>query len=338
MYRNSKGPLASLQQTVNISSSRVLRQLLIIAVVIISWDQIVYGQTLNWSSPREYTPIQIGGQANGLGGVGVANWNNSMYIAYTDNSGNGDVWLTHTSDGVNFATPVQVTVTGSQTVYSAANPSLAVFNNKLYIAWVDNFGDATFVSTSDGSTFGSTLGLCTNGTAMNSPSLAAFDGYLYLGYRTTSSTYGNCRIATDNSTQNSTYGYSVGESPALGVFNNRLYVAYKDTGGDHYIYLLISSDGSTFSQSSAATGSHTSTACSIAVHHNVLYIGFRQNDSGDRFYYTYSTDGVNFSGPIEVHWTMGGPPALVSSPSDLYLFNVFRQNDTGHYLFTAYGQ
>ncbi len=46
-------------------------------------------QTLTWSNPYEISWIQVGGQLNGVGGVGTAVWNNKLYVAYADNSLNG---------------------------------------------------------------------------------------------------------------------------------------------------------------------------------------------------------------------------------------------------------
>lgn len=309
----------------------------LLAAVLICTPQLVTAQTLSWSSPVEYSPIQVGGQLNGLGGVGTANWNGMMWVAYADNSLNGKLWLTHTTDGVTFAPPVQVAVSAGsgQTVYTADNPSLAVFNGNLYIGYIDNYGEASFVKTTDGVNFGTNIaGFCSE-SATDSPSLAVFNNQLYFAFRTTSATLGLCVINSDNSTTTQTYSqFSLGDSPALGVFGNTFYVAFRNTSSNHYIYLAESTDGSNFTLSTAATGSHTSTACSIAVFNNVLYIGFRQNSSNNDFFYTYSTNGTTFSSPIQVPWTMGGPPSLVLFNG--YLYNAFRQNDSGHYLFTAF--
>lgn len=302
-------------------------------------------QILNWSSPTEYSPIQVGGQS-GRGGVGAAVFNGKLYIAYTDNLSNGNLWLTYQTSPTTYAVPVLVTVPSSQNVQSAMNPSLAVYNNRLWIVWVSS-QVLNYTSTADGINFNlgthwAPVGSCgIGGILLDSPNLTTFGSKLYIGFRTTSSTLGICTLTstdptlTDLAISTTDYpNFSLGESPGLGVFNGNLFVAYKDTSGSNYIYLAQSYNGVNFSLNTGATGSHTSSAPSIAVYNGVLYIGFRQNSSGDRFYYTYSLDGVNFSGPIEVHWTMGGPPALIVGP-DLKLYNIFRQNDSGHYLFTA---
>jgi hypothetical protein len=301
-------------------------------------------QTLSFQlTPNQDRAIQIGGEANQKGGVGAAVWNNKTYVAYTDNSGNGNLWLTYTADGTNYVTPTQIIAPAPYTVFSNSNPSLAVFNSKLYVAYVDNYGEPTYLSTTNGSTF-QTFGTCGGGNAGNSPSLTAFNGYLYCAYRNTSTN--TLSIGQLNSsevlTQRSYSNISVGISPGLGVFNNTLYVAYRDTGSDNYIYLAKSTDGVNFTLSNAATQDHTSTAVSLVVHNSILYLIYRQNDTGNRLYYAYSTDGSTFSGNNAVSITMGGNPAAVNATFNCCsslsgdLFVIYRQNDSGHYLYDTY--
>ncbi|HUY81546.1 MAG TPA: hypothetical protein VMU92_07475 [Acidobacteriaceae bacterium] len=297
-----------------------------------------YAQTLNWTSPLEYTQFQLGGNE----GAGVAAWYPYLYVAMTDNSGSGAIDITYTYDGTDFFPATPINVPYPYTVDTPYNPAIAVFNNELYAAWVDNHGVVTFASSTDGVNFTNVNAGCSSGSLLSArnPSLAVFNGDLYLAF-STNSTLAVCRITSSNQTTVTDYpNIALGLPPALGVFNNTLYVAYIDTTSSHYIYLAESTNGVNFTVSNAATSNHTTTQCSLAVHNGILYIGYRQNSSGNRFYYTYSGDGVTFSGPIEVNWTMGGSPALavptLQYPSlSGHIFNVFGQNDTGHYLFTS---
>jgi hypothetical protein len=156
-----------------------------IALLFVCVAPLALAQTLTSTSPIEDPSIQIGGQVNGLGGVGILNWNNAAWIAYSDNSQNGNVWLTHTTDGVNFAAPVQVVINGPQTVNASSNPTLGFLNGNLLIAWIDPSGSLDFTWTSDGTHFQTALGLCTNGGATASPSSGFLNGITYLGYQTT---------------------------------------------------------------------------------------------------------------------------------------------------------
>lgn len=309
-----------------------------VLLLALSFGASVQAQTLTWASPVEHTGVQVGGQPYGMGGVGAAVWNGDVYIAYADNSGNGNLWTAYTTTGAVF-TKQQVNLS-SGAPSDMGNPSLAVFNNLLYLAWINTSEQAEFAYSADGVNF-TYAGSCTpTAGAVASPSLTVFQGNLYMGIMTASGHYlAICKIAVDNTaTVNEYPSFSVGDMPALGAYNNTLYAAFRDDSSSHYIYLAESTDGVNFLESTAATSSHTSTACSIVVYGGILYIGFRQNSSSDHLYYTYSTDGVTFSAPIYVGYTMGGPPALIDTFGTEVagqIFNVFRQNDTGHYLYTS---
>jgi hypothetical protein len=132
------------------------------------------------------------------------------------------------------------------------------------------------------------------------------------------------------------------QAPVQRLPSSTLYVAFHNNGGNHYIYDATSTDGVHFTVHTGPNSSHTSTAPSIVVHNSILYIIFRQNSTGDRIYYTYSTDGTTFVSPIEVGITMGRPPSAVvptfncCSSLSGYLFVVFRQNNSYHYMFTTH--
>ncbi len=323
----------------------IIKKLSVLAAIPI-WAVGVFGQTLSFSvPPTEYSNIQVGGQLYGMGGVGTAIWNNRLYVAYTQNNYQGGTLLTYTSDGVNFS-PSTIVPVGGATGFSASNPALTVFNNQLYIAFVDQYNIPVYTSTSDGVTFAALHAACST-TATASPGMVAYKNNLYMGYMTASGH--NLALCNITPPQKNPAPYatvysniSLGDSPSLAVFNNTLYIAYRNDSGNHYLYLATSTDGINLTLSNAANSSHTSTAPSIAIHNGILYIMFRQNSSGDHLYYTYSTDGVNFSGPIYVGITMGGPPSATTATFNCCstlngnLFVVFRQNDTGHYLFTTH--
>lgn len=295
----------------------------------------IFAQTLSFSDPpTEYSTILIGGQASGLGGVGTAAWNNGLYVAYTSNNGNGDLYLTHTTDGTTFSSSQLVNLTTN----SVSNPALAVYNGDLYIAWIDTNGNPQLAYTADG------LNFYGGGTVLDgalfSPSLVAYKGNLYLAY-VRSSDHALMVCSTTTSCTNES-PILLGDSPSLTVFNSTLYVAYHNNGGDHYVWVATSIDGVHFTPNSSPNSSHTSTAPSIVVHNNILYIIFRQNSTGDRIYYTYSTNGTTFVSPIQVSITMGGPPSAVvptfacCSTLSGDLFVVFRQNNSYHYMFTTH--
>jgi hypothetical protein len=308
-------------------------------------------QALTWSSPTMQTGIQAFGQID-RAGVAAATYKGKIYIAYTDGGSAGNIWLTSQISGSVYTTPVKVAFgNGDEAVIHYSNPSLAVYNDRLWIGWVDNYGEADFTSTTDGNTFElgpwAPIASCSFPSTdeyqspYDSPSLVAFGSKLYFGFRITHTNYlGICTISADTALNTLTASgqiypeFTLGETPSLGVFDNNLYVAYKDTTGSNYIYLAQSTDGINFSLNTGAIGNHTSSAPSLATYNGALYIGYRQNSDGNKFYYTYSTDGVYFVPWISPSWTMGGPPALVVGP-DNKLHNFFSENHSTHYLSTA---
>jgi hypothetical protein len=289
---------------------------------------------LSWGAPVMDTSIHVSGQTS-RSGVGAAVFNGKIYIAYSDHSTNGNLWLTYQITPSSHSTPVKV-----PGAVVNNNPALAVYNYRLWVVWVDSASNLYFASTSDGVTFDGNYGGCNApGTVLDSPSAVAFSSYLVIGYKTTSSTFGLCNVSANNTSNHYTYPtWSVGDGPGLGVVNGNLWVANRDSGSNNYIRLHISPDGINFTYNSDATFNHTSTSPSIVFYNGNAYIGYRQNADACEFYYTYELGGgAPFLGPKILTWSMGGPPNLLVGP-DGHLYNIFSQNASSHYLSTAIAQ
>ncbi len=117
-------------------------------------------QTLSWATPERDTTTQIGGEY-GEQGVGAANFNGALWVAYNgttsvDSAGDAYVYVASNTDGgIYYSNKTQVTVSnGAQIVASANNPALGVFNGQLYLAYIDAYGVANFVSSTDGEHWG----------------------------------------------------------------------------------------------------------------------------------------------------------------------------------------
>ena len=282
-------------------------------------------QVLNWSSP--YGSTSIGTINSTIASFGATSWHGRVWLASAVSG--GYVYLYSSSPGRNLAF-------SSASPYALSNanssPALAVGSeNYLYIAYIDSgSGGLDIYKSPDGQ---SVARYACNVAGSGTPALVEFNGYIYAFYHSPGGLV-SCRINTAGQVQVQTYpNYQPGSSPSATVYKNALYIAYKSNDSSNLIDLLTSTDGSTFTFSAAAQGSHTSNSPSIAVHNGYLYIGFQQN-GGNLFFYTYSTNGSTFSAPIQVNFSNGGPPTLLED-SSLIFHDIFRQNSPTSYVYAS---
>jgi len=314
-------------------------------------------QTLTFSTPERDTTTQIGGETNETG-VGAAVFNNLMYVAYIsvtkyDSKGNAFLYVASNSDGgiyYNNKTAVVNSNNGAN-IIAASNPALAVWNNALYLGYIDGSGIASFVSSTDGEHWGTptSCNLPGGDVADSSPSMAVFNGDLYMGYRNHLNHYMDiCQISTSHApiVYEADNLPSLNFNPSLAVYNNKLYAAFEGENSSHTLYFATTATtfGSGFTLQTGASGDQSGTAPSLAVHNGVLYLGFRSNDGSQVFLYKYSTDGVTFSKSTGGKWGEGGPPTLVNATGltgssyngQLYVF-FSSQTSAPNYLCSSHG-
>ena len=183
---------------------------------------------------------------------------NQLYLAYTgtDNS----LYICSSKDGITFTQPVSW---GNNT--STCGPALAVYNNLLYMAFtgMDSNSSVNLGSSSDGETFSNQLVLTyssvTTGAIPAAPSLATFDGLLYLVFSSTSSStigYAICLCSSSNGASFGNLSILSGkpESNSLSLLaygTKSLFVSYVDSGT---ITLWSSPDGINFTTASLGQG------------------------------------------------------------------------------------
>jgi hypothetical protein len=293
-----------------------------------------FSQILNWATAVRDSGTPIGGES-GRVGVGAVNWNGSLWVAYLgtaviDTAGNSYIYTAYNSGGTTFSNKNQVTVSGGSVVAGISNPALAVFNDRLYLSYIDGNNNAQIISSSDGVNWGSSIGFVMSGVDA-SPSLAVFGPELYIGLRKHADT--SLTLARVSSgllypvTATNYPSIQLNFNPGLAVFNNTLYIGIESSANTHAILVYTSGDGLTLSESTAAASDQTSTAPTLAVHNSVLYLGFRSNDSKRNFLYKYTADGTNWSSAIQPHFGIGGNPTLVNTTDltgpyngDIFLF------------------
>jgi hypothetical protein len=196
--------------------------------------------------------------------------------------------LTTTANTISVDTGSQVNISDLNSAQSSAAPALAVFNNRLYMAYIGSGSSNLYICYFDGSQWhGQTKITDQNGAkSASSPALTAFNGQLYLAYRgsgastslyicssSDGSTWGSQTNITDqNSAQTSS-------PPALATFNGQLYLAYRGWGTSTSLYSCSSSNGTSWSsQTNVTTQNNAQTTVtagpSLAGFNGLLYMGY----------------------------------------------------------------
>lgn len=291
--------------------------------------------TLNWSTSSQDSQTVVGG-ASGRNAVGAAVFQNSMYVAYTstkttDSSGNAPVYVgRNVAGGPNFQNAGVPLVTTA-----ASNPALAnIEGTQLWMAVGSGTGGVYTYYSVDGSHWTSGPSCGTN--FQGSPTIAEFTHnglhYIYVALQN------NYNFNPRNAAQalalcvipySASQSYSI--TPTVTYFNTAvgfvpgmvqytppngvptLYIAYPTQANSHNLYYYTTTDGVSFTYSSAAAGDQSSTTPSLAVHNGYLYMAFRTNDGDHKFIWKYSTDGSTWSQSYTNGSAMAGAPALVST-------------------------
>lgn len=130
------------QKPLQSSSARLLRGAMVLLALLALFAFSTasgFSQALSWATAERDTTTPIGGESQ-RPGVGAANWNGYLWVAYIgsttiDSKGDAYIYTAYNSGGTTFGNKHQVTVTGGQTVAAANNPAIAVFNGLLYLVY-----------------------------------------------------------------------------------------------------------------------------------------------------------------------------------------------------------
>jgi hypothetical protein len=220
-------------------------------------------------------------------------------------------------------------------------PSMAVFNNKLYVAFRSNDSrNILFLtSSSDGVNFPAATGY-TNIAMGSAPSLAVFNNKLYVAFLSNDSR--NILFITSSSDGvnfPAATGYSnmvMGGAPSLAAYNGQLFVAFKANDSSNQLFTASSSDGINFSAGTPSAADTMGSDPALAVFNNQLVVAFRANDASNKLFVSTSSTGTNF--PAATGYPgilMGNGPALAVFNNTLYV--SFQANDDSHTLFVAAG-
>ena len=200
----------------------------------------------------------------------LAVFNNKLWMAIIANNTTNTLLLASSSDGIAWSGFVGVPTPGNPG-RSLTAPSLASFNNKLWMAIVadNNTGTLLLASSPDGANWSAFAGV--PGLSKAAPSLAAFDNKLWMAIIADNKT--NTLLlasSSDGTTWSSFVGVPTpgnpGEGligPSLAAGNDRLWMAAVANNPTATLLLASSQDGMTWSNFFGALGAASSTGVSV---------------------------------------------------------------------------
>jgi hypothetical protein len=225
---------------------------------------------------------------------------------------------------------------------SKREPAIAVFNNKLYVAYVapDDTGRLYVTASSIDSvwptngtfTYLSALMDTQNGTSI-APVLAVYNNTLYLVYVADYSYQLMIASSSDGtkwSTPTPVPNVYIEKTPSLAVYNNQLYVAYVGPKTDGKMY-INSYNGANWSGaiqvSSPTVTQYSATSPSLAAFNNKLYIAYATSN-GNVLYASY--DGTGWSNGTSTGQITQSTPTLTVFNNEIYI--AFADNGNNDHL------
>ncbi len=164
----------------------------------------------------------------------------------------------------------------------------------------------------------------------SAPSLAAFNGRLWIAFKSNNSSHTLFLDSTVDGVNllgaHEFAGIKVGSTPTLAAYNGKLYIAFTPENGQGGIFVCSTSDVVNFSCTQLLNTSDSVPA--MTVYNNRLYIGLWDVKC---IYVISSSDGINFTSPSSAGSTSGTPEALSILNNNLIL--AFQANDSSHRLF-----
>jgi hypothetical protein len=157
----------------------------------------------------------------------LAVFNNQLYVADVANDGSGRVVINSSSDGINWSRPILVS-NSSSTQYSDTAPSLAVYNNKLYVAFVAHNGSGdVLIASYDGTGWSNDTKI--NQGSQAAPALTVFQNELFLAFADNGKNDHLLYVSSDGTNWSADTwvpNQYTHDTPAIAVLNNKLYIAF----------------------------------------------------------------------------------------------------------------
>ena len=184
-------------------------------------------------------------------------------------------------------------------VGTSYGPSLAVFNDSLYMAWKGAGNDNGIWWANGGPSFGGQSKVPGVGTDVG-PALAEYDGLLYMAWKGAGGDPGIWWSTTDGvnpwTPQQKVPGVGTSGRPALVVFGGALCMAWKGVGGDQGIYMTSFTTKTEWAGQNKISNVGTSEGPTLAVFNGQVHMAWK-GASGDQGIW-WSTTSVWDAG----HW------------------------------------
>jgi hypothetical protein len=212
---------------------------------------------------------------------------------------------------------------------SQASPSLATFNNQLWVAFLGKSSNNIDVCSSDDGLNWSTL-TEVGQTSKNPPSLCAFNNKLWLAFRgDTSNDVLVCSYDGHSWSSSISVGQTTTAAPSLAVFQGKLYVAFLAANSSNDILLCSSSDGQSWSGNVPVPNQSSGLAPAIAGFNGRLWLAYiAQNGSNDIFVFS-SADAKTWNAAAPNQKSFAAPSLAVHGSA---LFMAFTGNTSSDVL------
>ena len=240
----------------------------------------------------------------------------NAFTAFVANQASNDLMVCLSADGQTWSAAIRVK--GKvETQFTKQAPSLAVFNNQLWVAFVANqaSNDLVVCSWADKQPWSAAIRVQGNGERQftkQAPSLAVFNNQLWVAFVANQASND---LVVCSSADGQTWSAAIrvqgnGErqftkqAPSLAVFNNQLWVAFVANQASNDLVVCSSADGQTWSAAIRVQGNgetqFTKQAPSLAVFNNQLWVAFVANQASNDLVVCSSADGQTWSAHIPV--------------------------------------
>jgi hypothetical protein len=218
--------------------------------------------------------------------------------------------------------------TAIQSEASIEAPALIQFDGRLYIAWTGFDNQLNLMSSSDGVTWNESTLVHLGRFSLWNPTLAVFDGKLYVGFADLNSADGGViTLISSFDGRNFTSpavvlpgGPATSRAPALTVFAGKLFVVWASEPGK--LALVSSSDGAHFDSTVQTGGVPFCLRVAATVASGKLMIAC-QNPGTNSIGILTSVDGITTQGPLFVEGPDGPNAAPALSPPSLSFSQPF---------------
>ncbi|MEO1257606.1 MAG: sialidase family protein [Bacteroidota bacterium] len=236
---------------------------------------------------------------------------NIVSLSYKDLNDNIDPLPPYTTGYAMGFTPGGFLNSSSLTNQTTPNtPAMAVFNNKLYVAFCSNDSEQNLLYvTYDGTSWSTDI--ATGQTMQGGPAMTVFNGKLYIFFCSKDKNNRLLYISSDDGTNWSSYADTTQQlkgSPAATVFNSQLYVTFCSNDNDQNLLYMTYDEKSGWS-SDIPTGQTMQSSPGMTVFNDKLYVVFHSHDNSDSLLFvTY--DGKNWSSDQNTGQSLKNNPSI----------------------------